>query len=1145
MTLVGRGRELAELRAGLAEALAGSGRLFLIAGDPGVGKTSLADTISREASAQDARTLWGRCWEGGGAPAYWPWIQVVRAHAREHDPDVLSADLGDGAAAIAAVVPEVRERLPDLGEPPAMDTEGARFALFEAVSAFLRRASARCPLVLVLDDLHAADTASLLLLRFVARDLHQGALLVVGTYRELEVTLDADRSRVMAEVRREAAPIQLGGLSEGEVRELVQLRAGVAPSRRLAEELYRTTEGNPFFVDEVVRVLSAEGRLEVTIEETGGVGLPHGVRETIGRRLEHLSAGSREVLEVAAVVGREFDLEVLARVCDRAPASLVEALDEAIALAVVEELSGPARRYGFAHGLFRETLYEAIRARERIALHRRVGEALEVGRGDTVHPAELAHHFIQAAAAGDGATKAVDYAAAAGAHADERLAYEEAAGHYERALAALEWITPADDARRCDLLLALGDSQWRAAATEPAKRTFEKASELARRVESGERLAHAALGFGGRFAWVEATGAVDDRLVGLLQGALDLLGDRDPPLRARLMGRLAMQLYFSEQRYAEAQRIAREAVDLARDCGDLPALAYALNARRFTMWGRPVTDERIALSSELLDVAGEAGETELILRAYGWLAIDRLEAGDIPGVDRAIAQHARMAAELRQPLYASEGAKFRAMRGLLDGRLAEAEGLIQEFAASADRIEDPDVAQAVGIQMFVLRGLQGRLSELEDGARVFAEEFPLLPAWQCGLAFLCGEIGLVDEARRRYRALTDESFWATNQAGGWLIGICALSELCAQFDDRDGAPKLYAMLDPFAGTNVVIGYSAASFGSADRPLGVLATVLRRYEQAEQHFRAALELDSRMGAAVFAGWTRCQYAMMLLTRNGDGDGDRAGELLEAALTATRDCGAERLARTCEWLLRHRERLIGADFGVIAAEHAAAARGEAPAVEPPAVEAPAAGAVPQVLFVRSGDYWTIGEEGSRFRLKDAKGLRYLARLLSAPDMEWHAADLVSDGGASAAAGPAAIAGEAEPMVGLGDAGAILDDEAKRSYRERIEELREDLAEAESFGDPERASRSREELEFVAAELAGAVGLGGRDRKAASSSERARVNATRAIKLAIQRITENDEGLGRHLAAAVRTGTFCSYVPEPRARVEWTLEEEAGSG
>jgi non-specific serine/threonine protein kinase len=299
----------------------------------------------------------------------------------------------------------------------------------------------------------------------------------------------------------------------------------------------------------------------------------------------------------------------------------------------------------------------------------------------------------------------------------------------------------------------------------------------------------------------------------------------------------------------------------------------------------------------------------------------------------------------------------------------------------------------------------------------------------------------------------------------------------------------------------------------------------------------------MATPVYAAWTGCQYAMMLLARNGEGDAEHAGQLLESALAATRERGADRLARVCDWLLRHRERLTGADYGAIAAEHAAAARAElemetADAADAEAAPAAEVAAAP-VLFVRAGDYWTIGDERSPFRLKHTKGLGYLARLLGAPAMEWHAADLVADGGLPAAAGHRSAEGEVTTVAGLGDAGSILDDRAKAAYRERIEDLREDLAEAESFSDPERAARAREELEFVAAELAGAVGLGGRDRKAASTSERARVNVTRAIKTAIQRIAENDETIGRHLEAAVRTGTFCSYAPEPRTKMDWNLD------
>jgi tetratricopeptide (TPR) repeat protein len=773
-------------------------------------------------------------------------------------------------------------------------------------------------------------------------------------------------------------------------------------------------------------------------------------------------------------------------------------------------------------------------------LHRRIGEALEALHDESVGDrlAELAHHFYEAAWAGQHVDKAVQYSLAAAEDADRRFAFEDAVKHYERALQALELDPAADEERRCDILLALGDTQWRSASTEAAKTTFEQAGTRAQRIRSPERMARAALGFGGRFAWVEATGAVDFKLVELLQAALDSLpAEGSEALRARLLGRLATQLYFSPEEYERAHEISREAVELARRSGDVSALAYALNTRRFVMWGRPVDAERLALSREILDAAQAAEDTELTLRARGWLIIDYLELSDVRAADRETRMHAALTDELRQPLFMAEAVKFRAVRALMEGRLVDADALGQEFVEKAQWIGDPDIAQAIGIHMFLMRGMQARSGELEVAARSMAEAHPRLPAWQCGLAFVCGEIGKEDEARRLLDAHIGPALGVGGHAGSWVIGACVLAELAAAFADRAHAERLYEAMAPFSGTSIVIGYAAGVFGAADRTLGLLATTLGRFDDAQRHLEAALELNSAMGAKPFVAWTKMNLAMLGLTTNAADQPIDA--LLHEARALSEEVGTHRLTHGANELLARRNDLRGAAFCDIVRTTVPSTRTPVEAVAAPAAVQETTGS----LLIREGEYWTVGDEAAPFRLKDSKGLRHLALLLSAPDTEWYAADLVAaeSGSAGTTIGASAAADAGLTTADLGDAGAALDEQAKAAYRTRIDDLREELEEAESFSDPERASAARAELEFVTQELSAAVGLGGRDRKAASASERARVNVTRALRAAVARIREHDEALGHHLESAVKTGTFCSYAPEPWSRVEWRLEPD----
>ena len=260
---VGREPELATLSERLAAASAGHGSMVVLAGEPGIGKTRLAEEVAAQARAHGARALWGRCWEGEGAPAFWPWVQVIRAYLRGHEPEALRAELGPGGADIATLVPELRALLPEAPAPPALDPAQARFRLFDSITAFLAQAATAQPLVLILDDLHWADIPSLLLLEFLARDVADAHVLVVGSYRDVEVARGHPLMRTLANLARSphVARLTLAGLTAPEVARAIAEVSGTPPPERLVTALVGETEGNPLFVTEMVRLLEADGRL--------------------------------------------------------------------------------------------------------------------------------------------------------------------------------------------------------------------------------------------------------------------------------------------------------------------------------------------------------------------------------------------------------------------------------------------------------------------------------------------------------------------------------------------------------------------------------------------------------------------------------------------------------------------------------------------------------------------------------------------------------------------------------------------------------------------------------------------------------------------------------------------------------------------
>src|SRR5262249_22409740 len=444
---VGRESELADLKSGLDDAFAGRGALFLLAGEPGIGRGRLADELIRQGHARGARVLVGRCWEAGGAPAYWPWVQSLRSLTRETGREELRSRLRMGAAELVQLLPELREVFPDITDPLASESESARFRLFEAVSTFLRTAAEGRPLVLVLDDLHAADQPSLLLLQFLARELAESRLLVVGAYRNIDPVPTDPLTGTLTELAREPVTrtLRLPGLGKEDVAHFIELTSGDAAGREFVAAIHEETEGNPLFVGEIVRLLAAEGRLDGV--ESPRLTIPESVRDVIARRLRRLSDECNRMLVLASVLGREFGVVALARACGVTEDHLLETLDEAMTARVVSDVPGTTRRLRFAHVLMRDTLYEGLTSARRVRLHRSAVEALEAlyGKDSGPHLAELAYHSI----AGSEFDKGVDYAQRAGDRALALFAYEEAVRQYEAALEALELASPEDDAVRC------------------------------------------------------------------------------------------------------------------------------------------------------------------------------------------------------------------------------------------------------------------------------------------------------------------------------------------------------------------------------------------------------------------------------------------------------------------------------------------------------------------------------------------------------------------------------------------------------------------------------------------------------------------------------------------------------------------------
>lgn len=894
---VGRTAELAELVTGLQEALRGRGRLFLIAGEPGIGKSRLTEELIACARGRGARILVGRCWEAGGAPAYWPWVQSLRAYVRDTDAEQLRSQLAAGGPVLAQILPELRERLPDLPQAPPLESEVARFRLFDATAEFLRKASERRPIVLVLDDLHAADAPSLLLLQFLARELGHSRLLIVGAYRDVDPIAGGPLTRMLAAVAREPATrrLSLARLGERDVAEYVELTAPEIASRELVTALEAKTEGNPLFLGEMVRLLSAEGyradagaEVRLTISES--------VRDVIARRLSHLSEECERVLVLGAVLGREFGVDALARAAGVPKDELLDTLDEAMAGRVISAVPGAPRRLRFAHVLIRDTLYEGLTTVRRVRLHRLVVEALEDLYGDEpgAHLAELAHHSI----AGSDFEKGFRYAQRAADRALALLAYEESARLYEMALEALELADRPDDRARCELLLSLGEAQARAGDSPAAKRVFVGAADIARRLGLPSELARAGAGYGGRTVWARA--GDDDRLVPLLQEGLAALGEEDVELRARLLARLAGALRDEPSR-ARRDRLSSEAVALARRTGNPAALAYALDGRAAAIVAPDTVDEGLALGSELRDVAERSGDPEQVVAGHLWRIIAQLQVGDVRGAQVDLAQAHRIAEGLRQPAPLWELRATQAMLALASGRLAAGEELTGQAFALGERAQPESAIPVHRLQRYMLCDLRSTLDDALPGLRELVAEYPARPAFHCALAHAYARLGHGAEARRALDELARDDFAAVPFDQEWLYGMSLLAETAALLGDAGHAAILYRLLAPWEAFNVA-DVAEGMRGSVARYLGLLAATTGRWDGAERHFEHALEMNASMGAHAWLAHTHGDLAGVLLERGGPGDARRALEHAGDAREASRSMGMARLAAEAAALQR---------------------------------------------------------------------------------------------------------------------------------------------------------------------------------------------------------------------------------------------------
>jgi tetratricopeptide (TPR) repeat protein len=1109
---VGRERELVELRQGLADTLAGAGRLFLISGEPGIGKTRLAEEFSTEARARGTRVIWGRCWAGDGSPAYWPWIQVIRSCLGEADGTRIDNLLKSEAPQVTDLLPEMNQLrrssavAPRLQAVPSSDPEEGRFRLFDSLGRLLKSVADAQPLMIVLDDLQEADQSSLLMLRFSARQLKESRVLIIGTYREAEVRNSPALSRLIGEIAGEGHQLLVRGLSDSELGSWIQVHDGLDTSPGLVRALIQATGGNPLFIDGVFRTLIAEGRQlgpgEFSSRE---LPVPDGVRETIRRRLGFLSKDANEILSIAAVIGPEFEFECLHRIKDASADEIIESLNEArrdglIHLVVVGGVS-----YRFAHDLIRETIYDDLPAARRLNLHLQAAEALEAIHESnlTPHLAELAHHYCESITIGHPA-KAIDYSIQAGEQALAIFAYEEVTTHWRAALALMESYE-GDSARYAELLRKIGIMTFYTVEYVAGIKYLEASLNLCSRLRDSRMaaLAHTELGFA-RGGWAGFGPHLNiPRSLEHFENAEAVVGDESE-------SHLLAKVYYGIARTGLEAQKTEQGLNAAR-------LGMRLSER---LQNEALWNLTAATCAHHLMVIGKLSDADTMLTRVRQAAL-RIKD---PEQSRAILWTAG--------LYYKQ---------LLDPMEARGVFLLAMDRPGLSAHQRAWNAQFLGvIEMFM-----GALEEARKLGRN-----GMMPQYRSLIAFRSGDFEAARQMQLEHLAWARESGCAFNECGT----LYHLADTLRTVGDYEEAEITLAQLFKTylpeqvyweIRTRPLAALLAVDVGEYAKAVEHL-DVCRRILKSGENWRGWVGFVERAEAAVHAGCGRLVEANEIFEK-AIGNFKRYSLPFEIADTfhlwgrALVNAGeqASALAKFDAAIDIYRLHGAGQRWSEMVTSDRRRAIDTAMQPSHPATRVDLTSQT-SCSFRREGDYWLVSFDGTSARLKHAKGMLYLAYLLQHPSIEFSAVDLTyvdqTHDLASESAHLHHGGDQNDVRNDLGDAGVALDSEAKAQYRRRIKELREELDEAKQLNDVGRTERLQAEFDFLTAELVAALTKNGKDRKAASHVERARLAVYKRIEFSLREIRRANPALAAHLTAAIRTGYNCVYLPQKPIR--WTF-------
>ncbi len=889
---VGRHNEMDDLKAALEASLGGRGRMVMLVGEPGIGKTRTAQELTTYAGLRGAQVLWGRCHENRGAPPYWPWIQVIRSYVQEHEPNQLGTEMGSGAADIAEIVSDVKERLPGLQPAaPLGDLEQERFRLFDSITTFLKNASRSRPLVVILDNLHWADKPSLMLLEFLAPELVDGRLLVIGTYRDVDLSRQHPLAETLGELNRERLfeRVLLRGLTEEDTRNFIEIVSGVTPAAGLVRTVHTQTEGNPWFLTEVVRLLAQEG--ELAAQSTGDrsasggweVRIPEGVREVIGRRLNRLTERCNQTLTIGAVIGREFELRQLTRlVDDMSEDRLIDVLDEGLSARVIEEMPNAVGRYEFTHALIQQTLMDELSTTRRVRLHARIIDVFEELYRDDVESraTELAYHAGEAEAI-SGSEAVVKYSIVAGEQALVRYAWEGALDHFRRADEARDRSVMDKDSAR--LLFGLAQAQL---ATLPNFRGVEAIPNLINAFEfyatSGDIEKAVTIA-----EYLSATrGGEKTAAEQLIPRALSLVPS-DSLLAGRLLARYGLVQGLSKCDYEGGMRAIDQALEIARSNEDpaleMTALSFSAPVSLYHLHIQDVLDttQKVTYLSSNMD-APLVGSISDYFNGVGLLFKGDLK-GTRPPIELSLSTAERIRHRYRTALAAASLGGLSFFEGDFDDAkkhkdlalsLAPQEPVVLLFAIIQETmLGDFATSNAHIDRQLETANLTRPGPNLEHAMPAFC-----IP-WA---ARMSGNLSQLQSAKKLAHVVFDSDNVTS------FVELFARSGLAATAvitrNESEAAEQYPAIVE----MKKLISFA---FFSVDRLLGLLAHTMGKLDDSQKHFEGAIAICREAGNVTELAWSLCDYADMLLERDEPGDREKAVPMLDESLQISSDLGVD--------------------------------------------------------------------------------------------------------------------------------------------------------------------------------------------------------------------------------------------------------------